>query len=176
MRERAGFYAVATLAVVLLFLAMRGFDSRGHWNPAREVEPARFETVDGEQRIVLRAGPSGHFFFQAEANGAPVRFMVDTGASYVTLTESDAERAGLRFSPEDFTLRFETANGAVYAAGGTLDELRIGDAVIRTLAVVVVPDDKLGGSLFGVNGLNRFDRRETTRDELVLTVEAAPQG
>ena len=172
MRGREGLVAIAVLSVVLLFFGLRGFDTQGRWNPTREAGPARFETgADGEGRVVLAAGPGGHFFFEAEADGAPVRFMVDTGASYVTLTESDAERAGLEVGPEDYTVPFETANGRVYAAGGTIERLRIGDAVLEDLAVAVVPDEQLSGSLFGVNGLNRFDRRETTRDELVLSVE-----
>jgi aspartyl protease family protein len=172
VRGREGFLAIGVLAAVLLYFGLRGFDGTGAWNPMREAAPARFEAeADGSGRIVLAAGPGGHFFFEAEANGAPVRFMVDTGASYVTLTESDAERAGLTFDEGDYNVPFETANGRVYAAGGTIGTLRIGDALLEDLAVAVVPDDSLSGSLFGVNGLNRFDRRETTRDELILSVE-----
>jgi len=172
VRDRAGLYAVGTLAVVLLFLGMQTVDDQGRFNPTRAPLPASFETgPGGERRIVLEAGPNGHFFFEGAANGAPIRFMVDTGASFVTLTESDARRAGINLARADYNVPFETANGRVYAAGATLDELRIGDALIENLAVAVVPDDRLGGSLFGVNGLNRFDRRETTRDRLILEVE-----
>lgn len=172
MTNNYGFLAVGVLAIALLFLASRDFDAEGRFDPLRHGPPARIETgAGGEARIVLEAGPGGHFFFEGEADGAAVRFMVDTGASVVTLTESDARAAGLRFGRGDFRVPFETANGTVYAAPARLSTLRIGSAVIEDLDVAVVRDKSLGGSLFGVNGLNRFTRRETTADELVLISE-----
>ena len=169
MRGNEGFLALAVLAVALLYLGSRAWDGDGRFNPAREPAPTRFE--DGGDRLVLSAGPNGHFFFEAEANGAPIRFMVDSGASLVTLTEADARRAGLEPRRGETRLPFDTANGTVMARVGEIDELRLGSAVMRDLRVAIVPDDRLGGSLFGVNGLNRFSRREASADELVLYVD-----
>ena len=178
MRGNEGFLALGTLVIVLTFLAARGWDGDGRWNPTREAAPARFETnEDGERSVVLRAGPGGHFFFEGEAasagnrRGVPVRFMVDSGASFVTLTESDARRAGIALEDRDYNRPVDTANGTIMAASAKLEALRIGDAVLDDLFVSVVRDEQLSGSLFGVNGLNRFDRRETTRDELILTMD-----
>ena len=176
MRGNEGFLALGTLAVALAALAARGLDDGGAWNPTREAAPARFERAGGEERIVLEAGPGGHFFFEAEAaaegsRGAPVRFMVDSGASLVTLTESDARRAGLQLEARDYDRPVDTANGTILAASAKLDAIRIGEATLDDVFVSVVPDDKLSGSLFGVNGLNRFDRREVSADRLVLTMD-----
>lgn len=178
MRGNEGFLALGTLVIALVFLAARGWDGDGAWNPTREAAPARFETNEyGERSVVLRAGPGGHFFFEAEAfgpdaqRGAPVRFMVDSGASIVTLTESDARRVGIELQDRDYNRPVETANGSILVAGAKLDRLEIGEAVLDDVFVSVVRDEQLSGSLFGVNGLNRFDRRETTRDRLVLTMD-----
>ena len=180
MKGNEGFLALGTLVVALMVLAARGWDGDGRWNPTREAAPARFERgLSGERSITLSAGPGGHFFFEAEAfgpgagrgEGAPVRFMVDSGASVVTLTESDARRAGITLEDRDYNRAFDTANGTIRAASAKLDRLVIGDAVLDDLFVSVVRDEQLSGSLFGVNGLNRFDRRETTADRLVLTMD-----
>ena len=50
----------------------------------------------------------------------------------------------------------------------TLPELKIGAITLRDLRISVLPDDKLDESLFGTNGLNRFAKRETTSDKLIL--------
>ena len=54
----------------------------------------------------------------AEVNGAPVRFLVDTGASLVFLTPDDARAAGLTPRDLDYTQRVDTCNGTVRAASG----------------------------------------------------------
>ena len=169
MRGHEGFITLAVLGVALVFMGSRAFDADGQFDPTRE-RPAAIRS-DGDGRLVLSAGPGGHFFFEGQANGAPIRFMVDTGATVTALTRSDARAAGLDVSDRDFAYEVETANGTARVARGVLDSLVIGDVLIEDLAVTITADDKLGGSLFGVNGLNRFGRREASADELVLIAE-----
>src|SRR2546423_15539106 len=45
--------------------------------------------------LVYHADKAGHFWIDAVVNGAAVRFVVDTGASTVTLTPADAAAAGV---------------------------------------------------------------------------------
>ena len=45
--------------------------------------------------IVYTANEQGHVILDAAVNGAPVRMLVDTGASLVTLTPADARAAGI---------------------------------------------------------------------------------
>lgn len=167
--QNNGFLALGTLAVVILFFGLRSFDDQGRFNPLREPAPARVETVGGEpERIIIDARRDGHFLLDAEISGRATKMLVDTGASIVTLRESDARKAGIMVRDRDYRVPFSTANGEVYGAPATLPELTIAGVTLRNLRIVVLPDDKLDLSLFGVNGLNRFERRETTRDTLVL--------
>lgn len=170
--QHNGFVALGTVAIVILFFGLRSFDDQGRFNPLREPEPLRVEHENGEPaRVVISAYRDGHFLLDATIAGRPTRMLVDTGASVVTLRESDARKAGITVRARDFRLPFSTANGQVLGAMATLPELTIEDVVLRDLDVVILPDDKLDMSLFGVNGLNRFERRETTRDKLVLYTE-----
>jgi len=45
--------------------------------------------------VTLNADGRGHFLTEGSINGAPVRFMVDTGATLVSLGAADAVRAGI---------------------------------------------------------------------------------
>lgn len=167
--QNNGFLALGTVAVVILFFGLRSFDDEGQFNPLRTPQPMKIERVDGApSRVIIDVQRDGHFMLDAQIEGRSTRMLVDTGASIVTLRASDARKAGIRPRERDFRVPFSTANGEVLGAPAVLPALTIDDIVLRDLRIVVLPDDKLDISLFGVNGLNRFERRETTRDTLVL--------
>ena len=168
MNQNNGFLALGTLAVVLLFLGLRSFDDQGRFNPLREPQRPRMEVAGGITRVVISAQRDGHFLLDAEIGGRDTAMLVDTGATVVTLREADARKAGIEVKRSDYRIPFSTANGQVYGAPAKLPELMISGVTLYDLEVVILPNDKLDMSLFGVNGLNRFERRETTRNELIL--------
>jgi len=116
----------------------------------------------------VSADRQGHFIVDAEVGGATVRMMVDTGASVVALTRSDAERAGLRPHPHDFTVPVSTANGVAKGAAATLDRVAVGGIEVEGVPAIVLEDGLLSISLLGTSFLSRLDRVEIAEDELVL--------
>src|SRR5687767_1101997 len=61
--------------------------------------------------ITLDRAPDSHFYAEAELNGAPIRFMVDTGATSVILTAEDARLAGI--GAGDYSARAVGVGGEV---------------------------------------------------------------
>jgi len=118
-------------------------------------------------RLVYHADPRGHVLLTATTNGAPVRFLVDTGASLVTLTPNDARAIGIRHSELVFDQVVQTANGPVRAAPVLLREVRIGDLAIEKVQGAVI--DNLGQSVLGMSFLGRLKGFEM-RDR-VLTID-----
>jgi aspartyl protease family protein len=111
--------------------------------------------------LVYRAGPLGHVVLTASVNGAPVRFLVDTGASTVALSPADARAAGINPSALVFDKTTTTANGVVRVAPVILREIRIEQLSVENVAAVV--DANLSGSLLGMSFLSRlksFEMRE----------------
>jgi clan AA aspartic protease (TIGR02281 family) len=102
-----------------------------------------------------RAGPNGHFVIAAEVNGAPVRFLVDTGASLVFLTPDDASAVGFAPRDLDYTQRVNTANGMVRVAPVVLREVRIDDLALDNVRAAVV--EHLGQSVLGMSFLDRLN-------------------
>ena len=123
--------------------------------------------TNGGRVLTLRVGAGGHFWVDAEVNGNPVRFVVDTGASSVVLSAEDAERAGLRLSSRDYTALHRTAGGIVKAAPVTLREVSIGALGLRDVEASVNPA-LTGVSLLGMTFLNRLDGYEVRGDRLML--------
>jgi aspartyl protease family protein len=115
---------------------------------------------------VYRAGPNGHFILAAEVNGAPVRFLVDTGASLVTLTPDDARAAGFTPRDLDYTQRASTANGVVRAAPVLLREVRIDGFSLDNVRAVV--EDHVPQSLLGMSFLDRLKSFAVREGSLIL--------
>src|SRR5438445_12976668 len=110
-------------------------------------------------RLSFRPDSHGHIFLEAAVNGAPIRFLVDTGASYVTLTPQDAQAAGIGPGQLHFTGRVGTANGQVRVAPVKLRELRLDQLSMEEVDAVVV-ESPLAISLLGMSFLKRLDGYE----------------
>src|SRR5215813_4707702 len=87
--------------------------------------------------LVYPADRLGHVALTATVNGAPVRFLVDTGASRVTLTPEAARAAGIDFGQLAFNQRTMTANGLAREAPVTLREIRIEQLSIDNVPAAV---------------------------------------
>jgi aspartyl protease family protein len=118
--------------------------------------------------VEIRADAHGHFIAPATVNGRSVDVMVDTGASLVALTYEDAQRAGIRVRPSDFTQRVTTANGHAKVAPIRLDAVAIGDVVVRDVGAVVAESGRLETTLLGMTFLSRLARVEISGGRLVL--------
>lgn len=116
-------------------------------------------------QIVLAAGPGGHFVTQGSINGRAVRFVVDTGATNVAMSEAEARRIGVDFSRGQRGM-VRTANGDVVAHRVSLREVRIGDVTVYNVDATVVPSP-MDIVLLGNSFLSRFQMKREA-DVLVL--------
>lgn len=111
----------------------------------------------------------GHFAVRAAIDDVPVGMLLDTGASFVTLTSSDAERVGIDPDDLSFVVPIRTANGTMRAAAVTLDRLSVGPIEQRNVRALVAPSGLLGQSLLGLSFLNDLHGYSIVGDRLVLT-------
>lgn len=122
-------------------------------------------TASGGNRVVLTAGPGGHFTSDGQINGRIVRFMVDTGATAVALSIGEAERIGLKYKNGE-RVQMNTANGIVPGWRMTLDSVRLGDVFVGGVDAVITPAS-MPYVLLGNSFLNRFQMNRTN-DQMVL--------
>ncbi|MEM1316036.1 MAG: TIGR02281 family clan AA aspartic protease [Pseudomonadota bacterium] len=121
-----------------------------------------------EGGVALRRAADGHFHMEAEVNGVPVTFLVDTGATQIVLTRRDAERAGIDPERLAYTSRSMTANGPVSNAPVRLETLEAAGVPMSNVRAVVAGGD-LFQSLLGMDFLERFRRISVEGDRLILT-------
>ena len=109
---------------------------------------------NGFGSVVLTRQPDGHFYTDAQVNGATIHFLVDTGASDIALSRADAQSAGVQFASGDFTGTAQTAGGTVALKPVTLDHVSVGSLDAHNVQGVVV-DTPMGISLLGQSWLKQ---------------------
>jgi aspartyl protease family protein len=117
------------------------------------------EVVGDEVRI--RMSRDGHFWANATINGVKKRMLVDSGATLTAVSETTANKAGVRRDANLVPVVLQTANGLAQARPGTVEELRLGNIVARNLKVVSSP--ALGN--FDVIGMNFLSKLKSWRVE-----------
>lgn len=118
--------------------------------------------------VVVPRDARGHFAVDARVEGRLVSFMVDTGATVIALTASDAARLGIHPAQREFVAEVKTANGTAHAAPTRLDRVEVGDLVVRDVAALVLPDGALSDNLLGLSFLSKLRRFEYSDGRLVL--------
>ncbi len=139
----------------------------GLWDDIRATVAPRQSVSAAEGRIELPRAPDGHYYLDAEVNGAPIRFVVDTGASDIVLSREDAIAAGLHPEGLNFTGQASTANGIVRTAPVRLDSISVEGLTDRGVRAVV-NSGELRESLLGMGYLERFRSMQITGGTLVL--------
>lgn len=121
--------------------------------------------ADGSGKIVLTADGQGHFFTTGTINGTSVRFMVDTGATMISLGASDARRLGLDFNRGQRGYS-QTANGQVEVSRIKLDTVSIAGVTLHQVDALIHQND-MPIALLGMSFLNRM---EMQRDGSTMTL------
>ena len=117
---------------------------------------------------VLPRADDGHFWALGRTEAGMVRFLVDTGATRVTLTRADADRLGLTIDPGAFTERVHTPAGPARAAPVRLDWLAVGPVRVEAVEALVF-EEGAGVSLLGMSYLGRLERLSVDGEAMSLS-------
>lgn len=150
----------------LIFLGtIAGF---GMWEDIKRDIIPRQAVFDAQGRIEVPRARDGHYYLTLDVNGAPVDFVVDTGASEIVLTQDDAAAVGLNGDSLNYIGRAFTANGEVRTAPVRLASVRIGRVEDRNVPAFV-NEGEMFQSLLGMAYLQRWDKIEISDGRLILT-------
>ena len=150
----------------LLFVVAAGVAIGLAW-PSGDQQSKAVVAETGEPReTVLEREANGHFYVDAKVNGELVHFIVDTGATGVALTEEDARRVGLAFSPSEFEYVGEGAAGPVRGKLVTIDTNEVDGKTVEDVSGAVLQGGDL--SLLGQSYLSRMGEVQMRGDYMVL--------
>jgi aspartyl protease family protein len=120
-----------------------------------------FETAassGAHSSVTLAADSRGQFMAEGMVNGGHMRFVVDTGATYVSLPAAQAQRLGIDYTKGQRGASM-TANGPVPVYLVSLDSVTVGDITLYNVQASVHPMPGMDVGLLGMSFLNRTEMR-----------------
>lgn len=140
---------VAGLGLLALFFS--GVLER-QYNPNQSVKTSISET--GGREIVLQRNHQGHYVVRGTINGQPVTFLLDTGATVVSIPEVVATRLGLARGASSYA---RTANGVIQVYATSVDEIGIGEIRMRNIRAQINPHMRHEEVLLGMSFLKNLE-------------------
>ena len=137
------------------------------WQDIRTAGGQFSSNVTEQGEIIIPQQRDGHYHLTLTINGAAVDFLVDTGASDIVLTQSDAEKIGFDTKQLEYWGTASTANGTVRLAVVRLKSVELGpykDTNIRA----AVNEGQMSTSLLGMAYLDRFGSIQIEKDRMIL--------
>jgi aspartyl protease family protein len=155
------------IAALLLQVGLLAFHAERS-DAALEIGRRPALTVSGGETVVPLAS-DGHFWVEAEVNGQPVEFLIDTGATFTGIGRGLAAELGISPDPQVAPLELQTANGVITATIGRAASIRFGNIEVRGLPVAVPRDTDDDTQVIGMNLLSQLTGWRVEGDQLILT-------
>ncbi|MGD8559276.1 MAG: TIGR02281 family clan AA aspartic protease [Gammaproteobacteria bacterium] len=152
--RRFGVWMIIGMWIIVLWLLTSFFSEwyeREH-NPNHNVASA--VTSDGIREVVLQRNRKGHYVSSGNINGEPVTFMLDTGASDISIPATVAKQLGLK---RGAPLYFNTANGTVMGYSTFLSSVSIGDITLQNVRASINPNVRDMDILLGMSFLKHLE-------------------
>jgi aspartyl protease family protein len=149
-------------SLVLALSMTVGGGLQSHELRSDETMPSVFAVTE------LKASDNGHYVAKASVNGHNLHVIIDTGATAVVLSYTDAQAVGLRPGSLNFDVAVQTANGIGKAARVTLREVEIDNVRVSDVEGLVLEDGALRGTLLGMSFLSRLRSFQIEDGRLVL--------
>ena len=121
-----------------------------------------------QAKVRIWPTPDHMYVVLGSINGFPVKFIVDTGATLVSLSGREAKRLGIDYRVVGTPGQSSTASGVEKIYVVNLDKVKVGDIEIRNVRGAVHDGDFPPATLLGMSFLSRLTIRQ---DGLVLELE-----
>ena len=165
-KEPISFGRSFTAIAWLLALVLLGFVFQDllddQYNPNQE--PTLQTDNSGNSKVILQKNRYGHYVSSGQINGKEVTFLLDTGATNVSIPAPVAASLNLK---KGLKYQVQTANGVIDVYQTQLNDLRIGDITLYNVRANINPhmdDDEV---LLGMSVLGQLEFRQRG-DQLIL--------
>ncbi|KHK89710.1 retropepsin-like aspartic protease family protein [Novosphingobium malaysiense] len=170
---RAGPVILLFATVALVGWIAPGLSGRGQHQSAGKPEalPTAADPTSREAWLsggtVLERAQDGHFYADADVDARSTHFLVDTGASVVALTGSDAQAIGLVWNESDLVPVGRGASGTVYGVPVRLQRVELEDFAAHDVPAAIIPEG-LDVSLLGQSFLAELKGVRIEGDRMIL--------
>ena len=137
------------LMIMLFFLFNNVLEK--DYNPNQEINTA----INGQQReVILKRNRYGHYVTHGKINNQEVTFLLDTGASDISIPDKIAKKLKLPYGQQR---RYQTANGVITGYLTRLKEVSIGEIQLRDIRASINPRMNNDEILLGMTFLKNIE-------------------
>lgn len=122
------------------------------YNPNQD--PKLSMQANGKAAVTLAQNRQGHYLTNGAINGREVTFLLDTGATQVSIPAHVAENLALQAQGQQ---RVQTANGIITVFTTQINELRIGNIYLYDIAANINPSMAANEILLGMSALKKVE-------------------
>jgi len=121
-------------------------------NPNQAIQTA---IINGNvKELTLQRNHYGHYVANGKINSHPVVFMLDTGATDVSIPSSIARKLNLKKGP---SATYQTANGPVVVSMTKLDSISLGEITLYDVRATINPGYQSDEILLGMSFLKHLE-------------------
>ena len=125
-------------------------------------------TTDNIRELVLQRNHFGHYVVDGLINNQAVTFLLDTGATDVSIPAKTADKLGLQRGKK---MVYQTANGKAAVFATTINQISIGNIELENIRATINPNVKDMDVLLGMSFLKKL---EFTQRGNTLTIKQYP--
>ncbi|MBL4762911.1 MAG: TIGR02281 family clan AA aspartic protease [Gammaproteobacteria bacterium] len=111
-------------------------------------------SATGIREVVLQRNRQGHYVANGKINGKTVTFLVDSGATLVTIPGKLANRLGLKKGRQEIV---STANGNIMVYLTNLEHIQLGEITLQNIKANINPHMDGDGLLLGMSFLKDLE-------------------
>jgi len=146
-----GMFFAGWLIVLGLLTVVFGNWEGSQLNPNQNISST---SHNGSSEVVLQRNRWGHYIANGFINGVETTFLLDTGATHVSVPESIAKTLNLK---KGMRSRTRTANGTINVYMTNIDELQLGDIVMTNVRGSINPHMRDNEVLLGMSFLKHLE-------------------
>jgi len=161
--KRLGHKFIIAMWVALMIMVFFLFNNllESDYNPNQQVLTQQSED---KNTVVLKRNRYGHYVTQGKINNQPVTFLLDTGASDISIPDKIARKLKLKYGQER---RYQTANGSIVGYLTTVESVSIGNIKLNNVRASINPKMEGDEILLGMSFL-KFIEFTQRGDTLIL--------
>jgi len=169
-QKKIGVLMITLMWIIIFALLAFFFSDQLNKQKNPNQSPTTIESSDGIKSLVLQRNRQGHYVSNGKINNVPVVFMLDTGATDVSIPEKIAQKLDLK---KGSSAIYQTANGPVKVSMTRLQHISLGDISLNNVRATINPGFHSNEILLGMSFLKHLEFSQRGNK---LTLKQYPEG
>jgi len=153
-QKKLGALMITLMWIIIFALLALFFSDQLNKQKNPNQSPITTESSDGIKTLVLQRNRQGHYISNGSINNIPVVFMLDTGATDVSIPEKIAQKLDLK---KGRSAIYQTANGPVKVSMTRLQYISLGDISLNNVRATINPGFHSNEILLGMSFLKHLE-------------------